>query len=35
VLWNSFKKLTKSYSASERADMFHDVAMRTYRLDRI
>jgi L-fuconolactonase len=35
VLWNSFKKLTKSYSASERADMFHDVAMRTYRLERI
>ena len=34
VLWNTFKKLTKNYSASERADMFHDTAMRVYRLPR-
>jgi L-fuconolactonase len=34
VLWNQFKKLTKSFSADERADMFHDTAMRVYRLPR-
>ena len=35
VLWNHFKKLTKSFSTSERAAMFHDTAMRVYRLARI
>ena len=35
VIWNTFKKLTKGYSESERLAMFHDVAMRVYRLDRI
>jgi predicted TIM-barrel fold metal-dependent hydrolase len=34
VVWNQFKKLTKDFSASERAAMFHDTAMRTYRLAR-
>ena len=34
VLWNQFKKLTKSFSADERAAMFHDTAMRVYRLPR-
>ena len=34
VLWNHFKKLTKGYSATERAQMFHDTAMRAYRLPR-
>jgi len=34
VLWNQFKKLTKSLSADERAAMFHDTAMRVYRLPR-
>jgi predicted TIM-barrel fold metal-dependent hydrolase len=34
VVWNQFKKLTKSFSASERAAMFHDTAMRVYRLPR-
>jgi L-fuconolactonase len=33
VLWNSFKRLTANYSASEKADLFHDTANRTYRLD--
>jgi predicted TIM-barrel fold metal-dependent hydrolase len=35
VLWNHFKKLTKSFSKSERAAMFHDTAMRVYRLSRL
>ena len=34
VLWNQFKKLTKGFSADERTAMFHDTAMRTYRLAR-
>ncbi len=32
VLWNQFKKLTKEFSAEERAAMFHDTAKRVYRL---
>ncbi len=32
VLWNSFKLMTKSYSASERAQLFHDTAARVYRV---
>ena len=32
VLWNQFKKLTQGFSANERAAMFHDTAMRVYRL---
>lgn len=32
VLWNSFKLLTKEYSADERARLFHDNATRVYRL---
>ena len=35
VLWNHFKKLTKSFSKSERTAMFHDTAMRVYRLARV
>jgi L-fuconolactonase len=34
VVWNQFKKLTKDFSESERASMFHDTALRTYRLGR-
>jgi predicted TIM-barrel fold metal-dependent hydrolase len=34
VLWNQFKKLTKGFSADERSAMFHDTAMRVYRLPR-
>ncbi len=32
VLWNSFKLLTKGYSASERAAMFYDTAAKVYRV---
>ena len=32
VLWNSFKKLTRGYSAAERASLFHDTAVRVYSL---
>jgi len=35
VLWNQFKKMTKGFSTGERAAMFHDTAMRIYRLPRI
>ena len=33
VLFNAFKRLSKGYSASERADMFHDTAVRAYRVE--
>ena len=33
VMYNAFKRLTTQYSASERADMFHDVAARVYRIE--
>jgi L-fuconolactonase len=32
VLWNSFKRLSKGYSANERADLFYGTAARIYRL---
>ena len=32
VLWNSFKRITEDYSASERAKLFHDTAVWVYRL---
>ena len=32
VLWNAFKRLTRGYSATERAALFHDTACRTYRI---
>jgi len=32
VLWNSFKRLTTSFSAAEKAQLFHDNAARVYRL---
>jgi L-fuconolactonase len=35
VVWNHFKKYSKSYTKSERAAMFHDTAMRVYRLARV
>ncbi len=31
VMYNAFKRLSKGYSASERAAMFHDTAARVYR----
>ena len=33
VLWNQFKKLTVNFAADERAAMFHDTALRVYRLE--
>jgi L-fuconolactonase len=33
VLYNAFKRLSKAYSASERAALFHDTAARIYRID--
>jgi L-fuconolactonase len=32
VLWNSFKLMTKGYSADERSALFHGTATRVYRL---
>ena len=32
VLWNAFKKLVADGSEAERADLFHDTAVRCYRL---
>ena len=32
VLWNSFKRMTQAFSATERAALFHDNAARVYRL---
>jgi predicted TIM-barrel fold metal-dependent hydrolase len=32
VLWNSFKRITESFSASEKAKLYHDTAVRVYRL---
>jgi len=33
VVCSAFKRITKDHSASERADMFHDVAAKVYRVD--
>ena len=33
VMYNAFKRLSKDYTASERAAMFHDTAARVYRVD--
>jgi len=32
VMYNAFKRLSKGYSATERAAMFHDTAARVYRI---
>jgi predicted TIM-barrel fold metal-dependent hydrolase len=32
VLWNAYKKMTSSFSASERADLFYNTAARTYQV---
>ena len=32
VLWNAFKKMSRSYSEQQRAELFHDTATRAYRL---
>ena len=33
VMYNAFKRLSKGYSADERAAMFHDTAARVYRIE--
>ena len=33
IMYNAFKRLSKDYSDSERAAMFHDTAVRVYRVD--
>ena len=30
VMYNAFKRLSKDYSAAERASLFHDTAVRVY-----
>ena len=32
VLFNAFKRLSEGYSAAERAALFHDTAVRAYRI---
>jgi predicted TIM-barrel fold metal-dependent hydrolase len=32
VVWNAFKRMTASFTAAEKAAMFHDTAARVYRL---
>jgi predicted TIM-barrel fold metal-dependent hydrolase len=32
-LWNFFKKVTKDFSATEKAKLYHDNAARIYRLN--
>ena len=33
VLWNAFKRIARNFSAAERAALFHDTAVRVYKLD--
>ena len=33
VMYNAFKRLSKGYSSTERAAMFHDNAVRVYRIN--
>ena len=33
VMYNAFKRLSKGYSPTERAALFHDTAARVYRID--
>ena len=33
ALWDAFSEITRDYSESERARLFHDNAVRIYRLD--
>ena len=32
VLWNAFKRITSGYSADDKAKLYHDTAVRVYRL---
>ena len=33
VLWNAFKRIASEYSSDEKADLFHNSAARSYRID--
>jgi predicted TIM-barrel fold metal-dependent hydrolase len=33
VMYNAFKRMSSGYSASERADLFHDTAARVYSIN--
>ena len=33
IMYNAFKRLSRGYSAVERAAMFHDTAVRFYRIE--
>jgi predicted TIM-barrel fold metal-dependent hydrolase len=35
VLFNAFKRFSKSYSASERGALFHDTAVHAYRISEL
>lgn len=32
ILWNAFKKMTRHFSSSERSALFHDTAVKVYRI---
>lgn len=32
IIWNAFKRITKDFSATERTDLFHNTAIKVYRL---
>jgi predicted TIM-barrel fold metal-dependent hydrolase len=34
VLWNAFKRITSACSPAEKAALYHDTAVRAYRLPR-
>ena len=33
VMYNAFKRLSRSYSGDERSNLFHDTAARAYRIE--
>ncbi len=33
VMWNAFKRITQAFTVAERNALFHDTAMKTYRLE--
>jgi L-fuconolactonase len=35
VLFNAFKRFSQGYSAAERAALFHDTAVRAYRISAV
>lgn len=34
TVWNAFKKMSTGYSPEERAALFHDTAVSTYRIQK-